>query len=180
MKKNICKKRLRIPTKGNTINEFMDLLRANMNQQTLPPLPHAASQTTATAFRAFKSLKPPEFLESADLVQAHAWLKEIEKSFEILGVEERHKTIFTSYMLKGEANYWWESKRNLKTDAVIPLVRFTRLFLEKYFPKFMETQMEIKFLELKQDKMTTAEYVAKFTELSWFVPEFMNMEAKKA
>ncbi|KAL8147195.1 hypothetical protein AgCh_004789 [Apium graveolens] len=158
----------------------MELLRANMNQQPIPPQPHVAQQTAATAFRAFKSLKPPEFLGSADPVEAWAWLKEIEKSFEILGVEERHKTIFTSYMLKGEANYWWESKRNLETDVVIPWDRFTRLFLDKYFPRFMETQMKIRFLELKRDKMTVAEYEAKFTELSRFVPEFVNTEEKKA
>ncbi|KAL8155318.1 hypothetical protein AgCh_000627 [Apium graveolens] len=82
-------------------------------------------------------------------------------------------------MLKGEANYWWESKRNLETDVVIPWDRFTRLFLDKYFPRFMETQMEIRFLELKQDKMIVAEYEAKFTELSRFVPEFVNTEEKK-
>ncbi|KAL8133754.1 hypothetical protein AgCh_008990 [Apium graveolens] len=40
--------------------------------------------------------------------------------------------------------------------------------------------MEIRFLELKQDKMTVAEYEAKFTELSRFVPEFVNTEEKKA
>ncbi|KAL8119251.1 hypothetical protein AgCh_016682 [Apium graveolens] len=164
---------------GNPMNKFMELLRANLNQQPIPPQPHAAQQTTATAFRAFKSLKPPEFLGYADPVEARAWLKEIEKSFEILGVEERHKTIFTSYMLKGEANYWWESKRNLETNAVISWDRFTRLFLDKYFPRFMETQMEIRFLELKQDKMTVAEYEAKFTELSRFVPDEQSVKEKE-
>ncbi|XP_074322907.1 uncharacterized protein LOC141659878 [Apium graveolens] len=39
--------------------------------------------------------------------------------------------------------------------------------------------MEIKVLELKQDRMTVAEYEAKFTELSRFVPEFVNTEEKK-
>ncbi|KAL8091637.1 hypothetical protein AgCh_034046 [Apium graveolens] len=39
--------------------------------------------------------------------------------------------------------------------------------------------MEIKFLELKQDKMTVAEYEANFTKLSRFVPEFVNTEEKK-
>ena len=78
------------------MNKFMELLRANLNQQPIPPQPHATQQTAATAFRAFKSLKPPEFLGSAEPVEARAWLKEIEKSFEILGIEERHKSIFTS------------------------------------------------------------------------------------
>ncbi|XP_074355847.1 uncharacterized protein LOC141695507 [Apium graveolens] len=146
----------------------------------LPPPPHIAQQKAATAFRAFKSLKPQEFLGSSDPVEARAWLKEIDKSFEILGVEERYKTIFASYILKGEANYWWEFKCNLETDVVIPCDRFTRLFLDKYFPRLMETRMEIKFLELKHDRMTVEEYEAKFTELSRFVPEFMNTEEKKA
>ncbi|KAL8089415.1 hypothetical protein AgCh_039026 [Apium graveolens] len=39
--------------------------------------------------------------------------------------------------------------------------------------------MEIKFLKLKQDRVTVAEYEAKFTELSRFVPEFVNTEEKK-
>ncbi|XP_074324040.1 uncharacterized protein LOC141660963 [Apium graveolens] len=162
------------------MNEFMDLLRANMNQQPLPPPPHIVQETVANAFRVFKSLKPPESLGFADPVEARAWLKEIENSFEILGVEERHKTIFASYMLKGETNYWWESKHNLENDIVIQWDRFTRLFLGKYFSRFMETRMEIKFLELKYDRMKVAEYEAKFTDLSWFVPEFLNKEEKKA
>ena len=88
------------------MNEFMELLRANLNQRPIPPQLYIVHQTAATAFRAFKSLKPPEFLGSADPVEARAWLKEILKSSEILDVEERHMTIFTSYLLKGEANYW--------------------------------------------------------------------------
>ncbi|KAL8108905.1 hypothetical protein AgCh_025124 [Apium graveolens] len=39
--------------------------------------------------------------------------------------------------------------------------------------------MEIKFLELKQDKMIVAEYEAMFIELSRFVPDFLNTKEKK-
>ena len=55
---------------GNPMNEFIELLRANLNQQPIPPHPHATQQTAAAAFRAFKSLKPPEFLGSADPIEA--------------------------------------------------------------------------------------------------------------
>lgn len=104
----------------------------------------------------------------------------MEKSFEILGVAEGQKTVFATYIMKGEANYWWEAKRNLEGRGVVAWERFSELFLEKYFPRFMETQMELKFLELKQGNMTVAEYEAKFTELSRFVPEYVNTEAKRA
>ncbi|XP_074342767.1 uncharacterized protein LOC141680439 [Apium graveolens] len=44
----------------------------------------------------------------------------------------------------------------------------------------MENQMELKFLELKQGNMSVAEYEAKFTELSRFVPYHVNTDEKKA
>ena len=44
----------------------------------------------------------------------------------------------------------------------------------------MEGQMELKFLELKQNNLCVMEYEAKFTELSRFVPELVSTEEKKA
>lgn len=38
--------------------------------------------------------------------------------------------------------------------------RFKELFLKKYFPRSMATQMEKKFLELKQGDMTVIEFEA--------------------
>ena len=29
---------------------------------------------------------------------------------------EEQKTVFSTYMLKGEANLWWESKKNLEEE----------------------------------------------------------------
>lgn len=166
-------------TEGNQMNQFVRLLRQNLNRQPQAP-PRGPNNAIANAFKAFKSLKPPEFQGTADPVEARAWLKEMEKAFEIMGTEEAQKTIFATYQLKGEANYWWEAKKNLEASAIITWARFTELFLEKYFPRFMETQMELKFLGLQQDNMTVSEYEAKFTELSRFVPEYVNTDAKRA
>ncbi|KAL8147592.1 hypothetical protein AgCh_005058 [Apium graveolens] len=116
--------------------------------------------------RAFKSLKPPEFHKSADPVEARAWLKEMEKSFENLSTDGAQKTVFATYLLEGEANYWWDANKNMETDSIITWERFSQLFLGKYFSRFMENQMELKFLELKQNKLSISEYEAKFTELS--------------
>ena len=83
-------------------------------------------------------------------------------------------------MVKREANFWWESKKNLEGEGVVTWERFSKLFLDKYFPKYMESHMELKFLELKQNNLSVAEYEAKFMELSRFVPEFVNIEEKRA
>ncbi|XP_074377707.1 uncharacterized protein LOC141719229 [Apium graveolens] len=98
----------------------------------------------ANALKSFKSVKPPEFHSVTDPVQARAWLKEVEKTFERIGTEEAHKTNFATYLLKGEV------------------------------------QMQRKFLELKQENMSVAEYEAKFTELSRFMPQLVGTEEQKA
>ncbi|XP_074355817.1 uncharacterized protein LOC141695473 [Apium graveolens] len=109
-----------------------------------------------------------------------AWLKEVEKTFERIGTEEAHKTNFATYLLKGEANYWWEAKKNMESQGIVTWERFTGLFLKKYVPKFMEIQIQRKFLELKQENMSVAEYEAKFTELSRFMPQMVSTEEQKA
>lgn len=85
----------------NPMNKFPNLLRQNINlhhNQQPSPAPRNA---VAKSFRAFKSLRPPEFQGTASPVEARAWLKEMEKSFEIIQVEDGQKTIFATYLLKG-------------------------------------------------------------------------------
>ncbi|KAL8147206.1 hypothetical protein AgCh_004796 [Apium graveolens] len=67
----------------------------------------------------------------------------------------------------------------METDAIITWERFSQLFLGKYFPRFTENQMELKFLRLKQNNIFVAEYEVKFTELLRFMPEFVNTKEKK-
>ena len=131
-------------------------------------------------FKAFQAVKPPEFQGSTDPTEAQKWLKEIEKAFVLIQVSEEQKTNFASYMLKGEANYWWEATKALEEEELVTWDRFKQLFLEQYFPRYMKAQMELKFFELKQNNMSVAEYEKKFTELARFVPEYVDSEEKKA
>ena len=111
---------------------------------------------------------------------AQAWLKEMEKAFDLVGVEGDQKCKFASYYLKSEANYWWESVEPLEEVEIVSWDRFKELFLEKYFPKYMQSQMELKFFELRQENSSVMEYERKFTELARFVPEYVNTDEKRA
>ncbi|XP_074342280.1 uncharacterized protein LOC141679773 [Apium graveolens] len=93
---------------------------------------------------------------------------------------EDQKTDFASYFLKGDANYWWKSRKALEGEDIIAWDRFKELFLEKHFPCYVKNQMHIKFLELKHGSMSMTEYEAKFTELARFIPEQVNTEEKRA
>ncbi|KAL8122190.1 hypothetical protein AgCh_018800 [Apium graveolens] len=136
-------------TEGRTypvIVQILGLIQQQMlhlTQQQQQQQQQAAASPVVT-FKQFQAVKPPEFKGSADPVEANAWLKEMEKAFELVGAGIEQKTKFASYFLKGEANYWWESTRAL--------------------------EVEIQFLNLAQGDLTVAEYEAKFTELSRFVP----------
>ncbi|KAK1360366.1 hypothetical protein POM88_044840 [Heracleum sosnowskyi] len=127
---------------------------------------HHQQAAPAVTFKSFQAAKPPEFKGSADLVEAKAWLKEMEKAFALIEVAEDKKTEYASYFLKNEASYWWETSRAMEPEGLITWARFTELFLERYFPDYMRDQMELKFLELKQGSMTMPQYETRFTELS--------------
>ncbi|XP_074327687.1 uncharacterized protein LOC141665599 [Apium graveolens] len=113
----------------------------------------------AITFKQFHSVKPPEFEGTSDPTKARAWLKEMEKAFALVK---------------------WESKKALEGKDAVTWDRFTELFLEMYFPRYMKNQMEIKFLELKQENMSVTEYEVKFTEFARFVPEQVDTEEKQA
>ncbi|XP_074361307.1 uncharacterized protein LOC141701576 [Apium graveolens] len=131
-------------------------------------------------FKQFQSVHPPEFVGLPDPIKAQSWLREIEKDFELAEVKDDKKAQYESYYLRDEANYWWESSKALLEGKVITWEKFTDMFLEKYLPSYMQDQLEMRFMNLRQENMTVAEYEANFLELTRFVPEYVNTEAKKA
>ncbi|KAL8126782.1 hypothetical protein AgCh_013900 [Apium graveolens] len=113
-----------------------------------------------------EAVNPPEFKSSLDPIEASVWLKEIEKSFALVKVKEEQKVEFASYYLKNEATYWWEKVKTLEGTDAITWERFKELFPEKYVPQFVQDQMELKILELKQGNISVADYESKLEELS--------------
>ncbi|XP_074355745.1 uncharacterized protein LOC141695396 [Apium graveolens] len=76
----------------------------------------------------------------------------MERSFELVRLGEEQKTVYAAYFLKGEVIYWWDSVKALEEVQPVTWTRFKELFLEKYYPRFMQKHMEMNFLELKQGK----------------------------
>ncbi|XP_074377723.1 uncharacterized protein LOC141719249 [Apium graveolens] len=104
----------------------------------------------------------------------------MERSFELVRLGEEQKTIYAAYFLKGEAIYWWDLVKALEEVQPVTWTRFKELCLEKYYPRFMQKQMEMKFLELKQGSMKVLEYEKKFTELLKFMTKYTNTDEEKA
>ncbi|XP_074337396.1 uncharacterized protein LOC141674584 [Apium graveolens] len=104
----------------------------------------------------------------------------MERSFELVRVGEEQKTVYATYFSKGEAIYWWDSVKALEEVQPVTWTRFKELFLEKHYPRYVQKQMEMKFLELKQGNMTVLEYEKNFTELSRFVTKYVDTDEEKA
>ncbi|XP_074342497.1 uncharacterized protein LOC141680073 [Apium graveolens] len=104
----------------------------------------------------------------------------MEKAFTLIQVSDDSKTDYASYFLKGEVIFWWESTHALEGEGPVSWARFTELFLEKNFPDYLQSQLEVEFLKLKQGEKSVAEYKAKFTELARLAPGYVNIEIQKA
>lgn len=131
-------------------------------------------------FKSFQAVKPPEFPRNQDPVEAHPWLKEVEKLFALLNVNWEQNVGFATYFLRVKLSYWWESARTLETIEIITLDRFKKIFLDKYFPRYMQTQMELRFFDLKQENITIADNKKKITKLARFVSDYVDIDEKKA
>lgn len=163
-----------IPTQDPEVNPETTMISrlAQLLQQPVTP--------KVGNFKHFQSIHPPEFLGLPDPIKAQSWLREMEKAFELAEVKDDKKAQYASYYLKDEASFWWESSKAFLEGKDLSWEKFTEIFMEKYLPSYMQDQLEMKFLDLRREEMSVTEYEVKFSELSRFVPEYVNTEAKKA
>ncbi|XP_057443285.1 uncharacterized protein LOC130735225 [Lotus japonicus] len=111
---------------------------------------------------------PPKFQGDVEPEKADLWIQEMEKIFEALHTPEGEKVNLATLMLKGDAEYWWRSARQLMTanQVAVTWESFKRAFMNKYFPETAREDMEKQFLGLRQGTMTVGEYAARLETLS--------------
>ena len=128
----------------------------------------------------FRELGPPEFLGKPDPLKAEAWIKHVEKIFDVLKCQDEQKVQFASFMLRGEADHWWESLKRVYPGAIeMSWEEFKEFFYEKYFPESIRHMKEVEFIKLEQKDLTVAQYEAKFAELSRFAPHLVDNEERR-
>ncbi|XP_015939833.1 uncharacterized protein LOC107465368 [Arachis duranensis] len=135
-----------------------------------PNTPRLEEGQTSTSFADFKKIGPPEFRGALDPDMAEEWLTEMEKVFTIFPCTEVQQVNYVTFMLKSDAEFWWDGARRLLEDAGtdISWATFKEAFYKKYFPLSIRESKEMEFLQLKQDRMSIAEYTEKFERLCKF------------
>ncbi|XP_020972595.1 uncharacterized protein LOC107627316 [Arachis ipaensis] len=135
-----------------------------------PNIPRLEVGQTRTTFANFKKIGPPEFRGSLDPDMAEEWLTEMEKVFTIFPCTEEQQVSYATFMLKADAEFWWDGARRLLEDAGtdISWVTFKEAFYKKYFSLSVRESKEMEFLQLRQDRMSIAESTEKFERLCKF------------
>ncbi|XP_028085332.1 uncharacterized protein LOC114286366 [Camellia sinensis] len=102
----------------------------------------------------------------------------MEKLFEVFPCSTTQKVLLATYTLKDKAWRWWLLVRN--NNVNMTWAQFNEMFYNKYFPQCFRDRKVSEFQELKQGRISVAEYEAKFTELARFASHMVDTDYKKA
>ena len=139
-----------------------------------------SSSTRGSSFDDFKKLGHPYFSSTSDPIEAEAWIMKIEKFLDVIDCSEKQKASYVAFMLDKEANHWWHmTKRLLEDQGPIVWSQLREAFYKKYFHDSVQQKKVGEFVRLEHGNLNMAQYEAKFTELSRFVPQLIDTEEKK-
>ena len=67
----------------------------------------------------FRRLNPPTFEGGVDPITANQWLRTMERMIEVAKVPKEEKLTFVAFMLRGKAEYWWDSIKRIHDEATM-------------------------------------------------------------
>lgn len=136
----------------------------------------AATTAVATASKStdgnelvdFKRNNPSQFGGGYNPEGAVLWVEELEKIFGAMRCGEDQMISYATFMLIGDAEYWWKGTRQLleAEGREISWETFKEKFLEKYFLESVRKAKAVEFLLLKQGGMSVRDYATKFESLA--------------
>ena len=140
----------------------------------------AGSQGGPSNLQRFRAHHPPTFTGGGDPMVADRWFMQVEKVLEAMKITSNTTRIrLAVFQLEGEAQVWWNWAKTSRDLEAMTWAEFQELFMGKYFPDTARHAKAQEFLELKQGTMTVMDYVARFTELSRFVDDYVTTDMAK-
>ncbi|XP_035540222.1 uncharacterized protein LOC109013719, partial [Juglans regia] len=160
---------------ARALNRMSDLFEQNFRP---PQGDLSRAVQVGCTYERFLAHRTPAFSGEEDPMRARRWILDLERTFEVCGCTEVQMVLYASYMLQGEAAYWWETKRSLLemefgSLAAVSWQRFKKEFDDQYFPVSVRRQKAREFNNLVQGGMTVEQYATKFMELGRFAPHLI-------
>ena len=94
----------------------------------------------------FKALIPPVFRGGINFLEAEHWIKEVKKILDVLEVPKERRVSLDSFMLRDEADNWWDIFKSTHDVPHMGWTQFEELLLAKYFPEAMRRQKRSEFV----------------------------------
>ncbi|KAJ9703014.1 hypothetical protein PVL29_004674 [Vitis rotundifolia] len=169
--------RNRLTTRPRRTTKSSPLSHGNVTEGRAAIYPVAGSECqNVSLIQEFKALTPPIFWGGPNFLEAKNWMKEIKKILDVMIVLEERRVSSASFMLRDEANNWWDMIKTTQDVTQMVWMKFEELFLSNYFLEAVRRQKRAEFIHLVQKNMIVTEYVAKFTQLSIYA---LNMVANE-
>lgn len=168
---------------SQVIIPFLEVIKEYILSQQLH---HHSQQTTnqgvSSQFEQFKRLCPSTFDGKRDPLLAKRWIRQVEKTFEVIECAEERKVPLASFILEENADSWWITKKRILEEEGknITWKEFKDAFYEQYLPISVQQRKEHEFLCIQQESMTVTEYDDHFTKLSDFVQHINFNDAQMA
>jgi hypothetical protein len=123
---------------------------------------------------------PHVFAHSADPMDAEDWLCTMERELHTTQCNDREKVLYGPCILRGAAQYWWESYLATHADPeAITWEEFRDNFCRYHVLAGLMIVKKEEFSALKQGPMSVNKYRDKFLQLSRYAPEDVNTDAKR-
>ena len=114
------------------------------NRRMSSPRSNSENQNVSL-IRDFKALVPPIFRGGTNFLEAEHWLKEIKKILDVMVVSEERRVSLASFMLRDEADSWWDMIKSTHDVAQMKWTKFEELFLANYFLEAIRRQKRAEF-----------------------------------
>jgi hypothetical protein len=123
--------------------------------------------------------RPTTFSQAKDPTEAEDWLKLIEKKLEITQCIDQEKVLFAAHQLFGTTAEWWETYRNSHQNVGVITWNGFKARFRTHYVRCGTLKLKKEFFELQYDGMTVNEYLNKFTQMSRYAHDEVNMDEKK-
>jgi hypothetical protein len=113
-------------------------------------------------------------------MDANDWLKRVEKKLQVVQCNNREKVLFVPHQLVGPAVDWWDAYVEAHEEPeTINWQEFKNNFRSHHAPLGVMKLKKKEFEDLKQGSMTVSEYMTRFTQLSRYAPDNIDIDEKK-
>ncbi|XP_052176605.1 uncharacterized protein LOC127790914 [Diospyros lotus] len=133
----------------------------------------------AALLKDFTALRPPEFSGGVDATEVENWLLAVEKHLRSIGCVEAHRVRLETFLLRGDAERWWETTRQRYGDEGLTWAQFVVAFNKTYVLAWVREQKVLEFIELQWGSKTVTQYETEFVMLSRYAPELVTLESRR-